>query len=95
MLVGEPGGTAVGDRVVVAWLPHWDGWSISVVAGDHYFAPLKSAEDFGHVVPVELRQTNVNPQHHLVSARVSGQRWPATSRSRTFSEPISISPARS
>jgi hypothetical protein len=67
MLVGEPGAIAVGDRVVVPWLPDWDGWSISEVTADYYFEPLISPKDFGHVVPVELRQANVNPQHHLVT----------------------------
>jgi len=41
-----------------------------VVTGDYYFEPLKSVGDFGHVVPIELRQPNVNPQHDLVPAEL-------------------------
>lgn len=68
MLVGEPGAMAVGDRVVAPWLPDWEGWSICEVTGAYDFEILEEAEDYGHVVPVIVRQRSVNPHHDLVSA---------------------------
>ena len=70
MLVGEPGDDVDWLPVVVPWLPESVVVDLPWWPATTTLTLFEKRGDFGHVVPVELRQRSVNPHNMLSLGRL-------------------------
>jgi hypothetical protein len=78
MLPDEPDGMRVGDLVLTPHLPREWRWSVLRIVGPYRYAVHEELRDYGHILPVEMVEADINPDDVFVTdALREAARYPA------------------